>query len=1650
MAGEEEDFGSAKITINLDDGAAQADATALGQRIQRALDRSTRNAGEQIRRNIQRSLDAAAVSVQVEPNIARFQARLNRALRGLTTSVQVDPDLTRFEARLNAGLRGLGSSVTVPVGPDASTFRARLDAALRNLGEFAVQVTVDADRFRARVQRATRQLTVAVRVDPDLARFEARLRAGIRGITAAVRVEPDVSRFAARLRAQLRSVDAVLVQARADAVRFRRELERALRGLPPISIRVDPDLTRLNDALRRHNAPPVIVPLDVDRDRFQHALSGVLGSLSGLGKKAAGIVTGLLKLGAVGIAAAAAAQGVIGLGAALASTFGIVAALPAVILGSVAAVGALKLALSGVGDAFSAALSGDAKAFEKSLEGLSPKAQAAARELRALKPEFDRLKTSVQDAFFGKITGQITATAKALGGPLKSGLSSIAGAWGTAAKNALGYVKGTEGVGNIKSILGAASQAVTGLSDTTNKVTAGFLQLAGVISDKFGGDLESGISRIGQKFGDFLQRIASGGQAVAWVDGALTSLAKFGDIAGNIGSIFSGVFGAASDAGGSFLDRLQTITKSVADFVNSTAGQTALGDIFTVLAQVAAQVGPIIAAVVTQVGNIAPLLLPLVQIGPLLVKIITGLGTAVSGALPNLAVAFGNVQSVVASLLPALPPLATAFAALVRSASDLLVPLAPIVTLLAQFLGPVISLAAPLIVAGVAILGIVKALEIAQGAIIAVRTVWVTLQVAFAASPIGIIVLAVIALGIAIYLLYQRFAIVRTVVDAVGNALKTAFLAAVGFVKDAASKIGSFFVGAFETAKSAVSTGVDAVVTFFTGLPGKISGGLSSLGSTIGTFFTDAFTTVSTAVQTGIAAVINFFTALPGQIAAALLALPGLLVNAFTSAVAFAIIGLLTVIAGIVFIFTELPARIYTALVSLGTFLIAAFTAGFNTVTSTVSSWITATIAFFEALPGQVYSALAALGNFLITAFTAGFNAVTTTVGGWITATVAFFSALPGKILSALSSLGSFLLRNFTAAFNSAKSGISSFISGAVNFFTALPGKIVSTLSALPGKLANAFTSAASSAKKAVGSLISGVVNLFSSLGSKIVSAMGNIGGQIVAKVKAGLPSSVRKYLPFANGGVVYGPTHALIGEAGPEVVIPLTKPKRAQALAARSGLMGILGINQAQGLAAQSSSSGSGKSSSTVNSGVADLSKALSGIAKLLDNVGVNVVQGLVDGITNNTKAVTAAAQAMANTAVVAAEDTLGIASPSKVFKRIGVDTGRGLVVGITGTASQIRAAMQRVANGVIKIGREIGIGFIAGLTGTASQIKSTTSKLANDIAAAFKGVKTNVDDRLITLVQTSNVKLQALAVQRDAIAKQLAAAQKFASDTAATALQTGSLQNLTQGDTAVTTRGLVSGLKAALFQVKQFNNQVAALAKSGLRKDLLSQIIGLGPEQGAQLATSLAGANKATVARINSLQAQLVTASDKLGRTGADALFDSGKAAGEGFLAGIKSQQAAIEKLMITIAKGMQRAIRKALDIRSPSHVFRRIGELTGAGLHVGFLARFAALQAATRTAARGLVSSVASEFSRMPGLAGEMSADNVIPLTRAQRTQQRAQDPAAGGGSTGRGTRGKTDAAPTTVNHNTTVNIHEVGNARATAHRVANRLAVAGMGL
>ncbi|WP_416983558.1 hypothetical protein [Streptomyces sp. T028] len=294
----------------------------------------------------------------------------------------------------------------------------------------------------------------------------------------------------------------------------------------------------------------------------------------------------------------------------------------------------------------------------------------------------------------------------------------------------------------------------------------------------------------------------------------------------------------------------------------------------------------------------------------------------------------------------------------------------------------------------------------------------------------------------------------------------------------------------------------------------------------------------------------------------------------------------------------------------------------------------------------------------------------------------------------------------------------------------------------------------------------------------------------------------------------------------------------------------------------------------------------------------GLAAGMGSTDGVFNAARTMAAAV-----TAGVRAE--LEISSPSKKMKALMADVGKGMVIG---------------------------------LTGTRDKIKATAKDLANDIKSAFSGKK---ESSLLAMVDRQTKRLLDAAAKRDKIAARIADAKKFAADLTSSARDSASLGNLGMSPEEVTAGGIKAGLAQKLAQIQHFTRYIGILAKKGLNKSLLRQILNMGPVDGYAYASALVGADKATFASINSLETQINKGSARLGTLGADAMYDSGKNASKGFLTGLESQKKAIENLMVDIAKGMQKALRKALGIASPARKLIPDGIDTARGVAVGVLA-------------------------------------------------------------------------------------------------------------
>jgi TP901 family phage tail tape measure protein len=382
--------------------------------------------------------------------------------------------------------------------------------------------------------------------------------------------------------------------------------------------------------------------------------------------------------------------------------------------------------------------------------------------------------------------------------------------------------------------------------------------------------------------------------------------------------------------------------------------------------------------------------------------------------------------------------------------------------------------------------------------------------------------------------------------------------------------------------------------------------------------------------------------------------------------------------------------------------------------------------------------------------------------------------------------------------------------------------------------------------------------------------------------------------------------------------------------------------------------------------------------------SVGSSIVHGIISGVTGAAGSLFGSLKSLAGDALSAAKSALHINSPSKLFAdHIGGGITEGIAKGVTDTAGNAHAAVRGVALGMVaetskalgiaspsKVFRSLGIyvneGLVDGLTGSMARVKAATRRIESLLQETYnrvadlrgsKGVSNkwvNAHEATIRHLEDyarrEDTVLRGLAAKRDSVAtkikaaqKALAAVQKQWSDEVKSVAD-GVMQGFSiitdapQAGFALSAQDVVNKMRDQMTKATQFAAQLQALQKKGLSSDLIAQIAAAGVDQGGATATALASASKSQIDQINSLNKSTKSAATNAGKAVADSMYGSGIRAAQGLVKGLQSQEKKIEAQMLKIAKAMQKAIRKALGIKSPSTVFAEIGQWIPRGLAKG----------------------------------------------------------------------------------------------------------------
>lgn len=392
--------------------------------------------------------------------------------------------------------------------------------------------------------------------------------------------------------------------------------------------------------------------------------------------------------------------------------------------------------------------------------------------------------------------------------------------------------------------------------------------------------------------------------------------------------------------------------------------------------------------------------------------------------------------------------------------------------------------------------------------------------------------------------------------------------------------------------------------------------------------------------------------------------------------------------------------------------------------------------------------------------------------------------------------------------------------------------------------------------------------------------------------------------------------------------------------------------------------------------------------------NLALAIIDGMTGGLASGIGKITAKAKEVAQSALNAAKNVLGIRSPSKEFEKIGRYVNDGFRKGLDGNRSQIDEAFNNLKSQLSSAMKDAA-GDVERLTAKLKKLNSARKKDRDEIKktkAALAQAKKELAaekkayDQITKALKDKQTQLGKLADQQAAVAAKLDAANESLADAIKTrddynkqiTEQYEDLPDVAGED--VTLASYVEDLRQQIAKTQEFATAIQKLRDLGLNDDLYKELLAKGPAA-LPFINDVLASGKDGVDALNELEGQLSSAAGGLGKAASTELYQAGVDAAQGLVDGLKKQHAEIEKQMDLIAEAMIKAIKKALGIKSPSREFAKIAAFSVDGLIKGFEDYFPAIQKTSEKMGEETIESLRKSLSNMPDSLSDIDTTPII---------------------------------------------------------------------
>lgn len=754
---------------------------------------------------------------------------------------------------------------------------------------------------------------------------------------------------------------------------------------------------------------------------------------------------------------------------------------------------------------------------------------------------------------------------------------------------------------------------------------------------------------------------------------------------------------------------------------------------------------------------------------------------------------------------------------------------------------------------------------------------------------------------------------VATVIESVMTVIEGIVQTAVGIINGDAD----LFTKGIGTIFSGLLTGITGLASNILSLVGELGAnilsalGLEDIAEVFQTFFetiSEIFEQIPEVVNSAFEIVGGFFTeTLPEFIDSAVETIQGFADNVvafFTETIPEAFNSFVELVGGIVDSF-------------IGFFTVTIPEAFTNFVTVTLPNAINSMITFFNQIPYYLGYAIG-LGIGYIAKFALGiYKFATVQLPQYIAAIIKWFSQLPSKIWTWLMQAIQKVSQFATQVGQKAQQTGSAFITAIIQWFTQLPSKIQSFLTKAVQNVTKWAASMRTKAIQAGRNFINGVVNGIKSLPSKVQQTLSNVINKLTSWVS-------------------------------------------------KMHSKGVQGANQ-------------------LKSGVVNTARS---IPSQMVSIGANIVNGVWNGIQSMRSSFVSRVRSFFKGIVDGAKSALGIHSPSKVFdEQVGQNIVKGVIQGVNKQKKNAKKNAQQLAKLYISAGNkrlnelkkhnkyslQLEINFWAKMLKQSKKGTAKYKKISAELSDAKK--QRNKKIKALDEEYAKNVKEVQTKLNED-IKKVMSEYDSAVTSRAEQINSQLSLFKKFESQSKNTKQSLIDNLQSQVSGLKDWENTLESLRKRGVAKGLIEELQEAGVDSLAdikllnsmtdteldkyvslwkekqQLATKEAVREIDKTTYVNQIKALVNSAGEELDRLEQTykndlkklgvGVKDTSKQIGQNIVDGLKKGmkskypdflkyvQKEFDKITITA--------KKTLKIKSPSRVFAEIGGFIAQGVGVG----------------------------------------------------------------------------------------------------------------